>query len=404
MNEGLQKLKSVHWSGPLITSVASILIVSAVIIIGLPSVISAVAAPSWDGQSEDIFAALENDHDRQAEISARRFQGRSPFVVPSRPRTRPAAPRTETPKPRPRVEAPKVETGPPKNYTGPDPIGVAGPFVFFSPNTQILVGEEDNGVEVIAILSATRVKLGHKGGEYEVSFLKADPESIFTPFKSLNSSSVLGRAAASAIRPVPPVRAVRAVRDTEPVAAAIPVEPAADATPDAGNSDGNAAEPWTPSQGSQVTVTFNDGDVTRSLTGNLEYLTGSGSARNMVIRGTIDGRTVYQRINGAQLLTIDPADPTERNTPRREEDPTSEAPAEEMEETEETEVVEEISETIDPSTEANIRGLSYAELSALNLQLAERLESSDISEQIRADLEIEIRLVNELLRETPPEG
>ena len=70
MNEVLQKLKSVRWSGPLLTSVASILVVSAIVFAGLPGVISAVTAPSWDGNSEDVFAALSDAHDRQAEISA----------------------------------------------------------------------------------------------------------------------------------------------------------------------------------------------------------------------------------------------------------------------------------------------------------------------------------------------
>lgn len=390
MNEVLQKLKSVRWSGPLLTSVASILVVSAIVFAGLPGVISAVTAPSWDGNSEDVFAALSDAHDRQAEISARRFQGRSPFVVPSRPRTRPAAPRVETPKPRPKVEAPKIDTGPPKTYSGPDPIGVAGPYVFFTPNIQILVGQKDNGVEVIAILSANSVKLGHKGGEYEVSFLKADPESIFTPFESLNSNRVLGRASPNATPKAPPEEIA------EPATPTTAPEPEVEVTR---STDGDDATPWTPSQGSRVTVTFNDGGVTRSLTGNLEYLTGSGSSRNMVVRGTVEGRTVYQRISGDQLLTMDPV--TEQTTPDRNPESASESMGEDTAEIQE---IEEISEIIDPSTEAALRGMSFSELSALNVQLNTRLESSDLSVPDRVAIEVEIRLINELLRETPPEG
>ena len=393
MNEGLQKLKTIRWSGPLLTSVASILVVSAIVFAGLPGLISAVAAPSWDGNSEDVFATLADAHDRQAEISARRFQGRSPFVVPSRPRTRPAAPRVETPKPRPRVEAPKVETGPPKTYTGPDPIGVAGPYVFFTPNTQILVGQEGNGVEVIAILSANSVKLGHKGGEYEVSFLKADPESIFTPFESLNSNRVLGRASPNAT-PRTPVTEI-----AEPVTPTTTPESEVEAM---SSTDGDDDAPWTPSQGSQVTVTFNDGGVTRSLTGSLEYLTGSGSSRNMVVRGTVEGRTVYQRISGDQVVTMDPV--TAKTANERTTESAAESTLEGTEEIQVIEEIEEIPETIAPSTEAALRGMSFSELSVLNVQLNTRLESSDLGIQDRVAIEVEIRLINELLRETPPEG
>lgn len=397
MNEVLQKLKSVRWSGPLLTSVASIIVISAIVFAGLPGVVSAMAAPSWDGNSEDVFAALTDAHNRQAEISARRFQGRSPFVVPSRPRTRPAAPRAETPKPRPRPEAPKIETGPPKSYTGPEPIGVAGPYVFFSANTQILVGQEDNGVEVIAILSANIVKLGHKGGEYEVSFLKANPESIFTPFKSLNSSSVLGRANPNATAKSTPTK----TSEASTPAAVFEPEPKT-ALSDDDRGDGDVQTTWIPAEGSRVAVTFNDGGVTRSLTGNLEYLDGSGSSRNMVVRGTVEGRTVYQRITGDQLVTMNPV--TEETVANRDPESISELPTEELEEIEPVEVIEDTSETIDPSIEATLRGMSFSELSDLNVQLAARLESSDLSEEVRVGIEIEIRLINELLREPPPQG
>ena len=128
-------------------------------------------------------------------MNARRFSGRSPFVVPARPKTRPAPrpPRPETRPSEPVREAPKVETGPPATYTGPKVVGVAAELVFFDDGSEVLVGTESDGVAVLAILGPRKVRLGHKGGEYEVDFLAADATKVFEQFRSSsNSDRVLG--------------------------------------------------------------------------------------------------------------------------------------------------------------------------------------------------------------------
>ena len=169
-NHGLQ---GVRWSGTLIASLLAVTIALVAIGAELPSLFGAISTSSWSDDGTDAFAAIDAAHQRQADVNVRRFAGRSPFELPSRPSTRPA-PRPTRPEPRPSEpvrEAPKRDLGPPTNYTGPDPVGVAAELVFFENGDQILVGDEDGGVTVLGILSPRRVRLGHKGGEYEVDFL-----------------------------------------------------------------------------------------------------------------------------------------------------------------------------------------------------------------------------------------
>lgn len=416
MNNGLRKIGNIRWSGPLITSVLSITILGAALLVGLPNLLGAVSSPGWDGDPDDVFASLEAAHNRQAEISVRRFQGRSPFVVPGRPRTRPAPPRPEPPKPPTRTAPPpKVDSGPPKTYAGPDPLGVAGPLVFFEGNLRIPVGRESDGVRVIRILGPTRVKLGHRGGEYEVSFLDDDPESVFTPFKSDDPDRLLGRetrpldssASEDAASTASPTETEVAANDppsppTEAKPTAPAEEPASVATPP-------ASRPWTPSRGERVTVRFREGGQERTLTGEVEYLGNQGGQRTMVIRGEVDGRKVFQRITAPQLIDVKPGDGTAAPTPPRAEtpettdDPDSEEPAIVDEPTESSEEPSD-EDDLDAQDEQRLRGLTYAELTALSQTIATRLEEADLPADSRVQLEAEFRLVNELLRETPPEG
>ncbi len=414
MNDGPGKIGSIRWSGPLITSAVSIAIVLVAVLVGLPSLVGAVSAPGWNGDPDDVFASLEEAHDRQAEISARRFQGRSPFVVPSRPRTRPAPPRPEPPKPpRRTTPPPKVDTGPPTTYAGPDPLGVAGPLVFFEGNLKIPAGREAEGVRVIRILGPTRVKLGHRGGEYEVSFLDDDPESVFTPFEDDDLDRLLGRE----IQPLDPARPRPSSSNAETVASSTPESPGKDpAETERGETPpGTVAtatpgnRPWNPSKGERVAVLFNDGGQERAMTGEITYLGEEGGERTMVLRSEIDGRLVFQRISATQLVELRPEPDGEAPPSPRERRPANSEESEAQEPAIEEENVEPSDEPaeedkLDVEDEQRLRDLSFAELSALSQTIARRLEESTLPADDRVRLEAEFRLVNELMRETPPEG
>ena len=175
-------LSEVQMSGPLITSLLALLIAAGVLLIEVPGLFSAVTTPSWEDDAGDPMAVLAESHAEQAEINRRRFTGRSPFVVPSRPKSRPKAPVT---RPRETTSAPEVPKGPPPPppiYSGPKPTGILGTLVLFgSADNVIALGTEKDGVKVLAIVDIWRVRLAHKGGEYEVDIIERDTKFFDSP-------------------------------------------------------------------------------------------------------------------------------------------------------------------------------------------------------------------------------
>ena len=169
-------------SGPLITSLVAVAIAAVVLLMEIPGFLSAVATPSWEDDSGDPMAVLAENHAEQAEINSRRFTGRSPFVVPSRPRTRPKAPASrprETPK---TPEVPKGPPPPPATYTGPKPTGILGTLVLFgSAENVIALGDEKDGVKVLEIIDIWQVRLAHKGGEYDVDLISRESTFFDNP-------------------------------------------------------------------------------------------------------------------------------------------------------------------------------------------------------------------------------
>ena len=350
MNSLRDRIVAQRWSGPLVTCTLAILIAAGVVLAGLPGLLSAIAVPSVATEGDDVFASLNAAHERQAEISSRRFLGRSPFEVPKSPGRRPVAPppRPEPPKTEPKPEPPKVDPGPPATYTGPAPTGVAGTLVFFGPNLQIALGREDDGVRVLGILGPTEVRLGHKGGEYEVDFLRGDIEDIFTPFSADVRADVLGTSP-----------------DTDVAT--------------------TSTEPWSPERGSAISMTFMDGDRRRSIRGRVQYMGRGGSGRTMVIRGEVDGRTVFQRIDESQVIDMEQA-PDDSVPPL--DDEVEDAPEGE----------------IDPLVETTLRNMTTAELQSRHYQVTAVLNRPELAESMRASLEAELRLINDLLRGTDNGG
>ncbi len=366
-------LRDIRWSGSLVTSLVALAIGLGAVAVELPALTSAISTPSWQDDGTDAFASVDVAHERQSEVNVRRFAGRSPFVVPSRPKTRPAPrpPRPETRPTEPTREPPKVETGPPATYTGPKVVGVAAELVFFENGDEILVGTEAGGVAVLAILGPRKVRLGHKGGEYEVDFLAADASKVFEAFRGSSSGDkVLG-------------------------------------SPPESRPDGDR---FVPSVGDHVRVTAMIDGRRRVVEGRVESISGRDGSRIMRIRPDDGGpvRSILER----QLVDVGPAGATAASegaesaavAPDSDATPeTTEADPEETESAEDDEDPADESAEIPPArTEAEYRAMTTAELEAAYPPIAHALERSDLDDATRARLGAELNLIHDMLRPPAP--
>ncbi len=162
-----------RWSTniPLVTSVAAIVFAALVMVTEVAGLISAALTP---GVGEDPTAARLNEylavHDAVMKTYRDRFEGRSLFFKPKPPpppkRPKPlVVDRGDDPPPPP---PPKT----PASYTGPSVIFVVGDEVWFHKGRHASVGEEVDGVTVIASDPPWTVTLGHAGGEYEIPLFR----------------------------------------------------------------------------------------------------------------------------------------------------------------------------------------------------------------------------------------
>jgi hypothetical protein len=133
------------------------------------------------GSGSDPSSSLADPlkrHEQLAEASAKRFNGRSAFFMPSPPVRRPPKPTkpAEPPPPPPPPPPPAA----PREYAGPKPVGAIGDLIFFADQTQLRVGEERGGVKVLASAAPWTVRLAHGGGEYDVElWTKGGKEPFF---------------------------------------------------------------------------------------------------------------------------------------------------------------------------------------------------------------------------------
>jgi hypothetical protein len=270
-------------------------------------------------------------------------------------------------------ETPKVETGPPASYTGPKVAGVAAELVFFENGEEILVGTESDGVAVLAILGPRKVRLGHKGGEYEVDFLATDASAVFEAFRSAASGDrVLG-------------------------------------TPPEGSRD---AIGFVPSIGDRVHATVMINGQRRTVDGRVESISGRSGSRVMRIRPEDGGpvRTILER----QLAEIAPAEGppaapgpnlTEDAEPNADEVDLTADNGDEPTESEDEDLDENDAAPIPPArTEAEYRAMSVAQLEAAYPPIARALERSDLDDPTRDRLGAEMNLIHDLLRPPAPGG
>ena len=156
-----------RWSIPLIGSLLAAGICGWVVAAGLfPIAVTLMTSQNQSETNTAMNKAIEK-HDSLAKVSADRFTGRSLFTMPSpppRPAPPPAAPVAPPPPPPP---APPPSA--PSEYTGTKPTGMLGQMIFFGSELTIRVGEEKNGLKIIAVEPPTNVRIGHMGGIYSVA-------------------------------------------------------------------------------------------------------------------------------------------------------------------------------------------------------------------------------------------
>ncbi|MFZ4723065.1 MAG: hypothetical protein ACOYMI_07935 [Phycisphaerales bacterium] len=168
----------VRWSPMLGIGVASALVLG---FFGLWAAIGLLGSLFTFGSGSDPSSSLADPlkrHEQLAEASAKRFNGRSAFFMPSPPVRKPPKPTkpAEPPPPPPPPPPPAA----PREYAGPKPIGAIGDLIFFADQTQLRVGEERGGVKVLASAAPWSVRLAHGGGEYDVElWTKGGKEPFF---------------------------------------------------------------------------------------------------------------------------------------------------------------------------------------------------------------------------------
>ncbi|MDA0215227.1 MAG: hypothetical protein O2875_07675 [Planctomycetota bacterium] len=170
-----------RWSIPLIGSLLAI--ASCVWVVAaelLPIAFTLFTSQSQNETTSAMSKAIEQ-HEELIKVSVDRFTGRSLFMMPSPPpRPAPPTPAPVAPPPPPPPPPPPVA---PSEYTGTKPTGVLGSLVFFGSDLTILVGEEKNGIKVLAVEPPFNMKIGHMGGTYSVSIWEpTDLTKLSMPF------------------------------------------------------------------------------------------------------------------------------------------------------------------------------------------------------------------------------
>ena len=189
------------------------LLFTAVFVIASALVITqSLTESSVEGNEADVIARLLASN-KMMDTAEERFNGRSIFYVPREPiRERPAPPprpipkREPQPEPEPRSEP--TPTPPPSTYAGPDIQSILGNQVFFANGKRVPEGQTIEGVTVLRVDGAFKVRLGWREGEYDVELFAQEMPSFFgkKPYEdstrsdlvSEGSSSTFGGASSSA--------------------------------------------------------------------------------------------------------------------------------------------------------------------------------------------------------------
>lgn len=149
-----------------------------------------------DADPDAELGRLVAKHEEAMKTWQARFDGRSVFFKPPAP---PPPPRKDLPIEKP----PEVVVDPTPVidpvYRGPSIAFAVGESVYFSPMTanerflKVRVGEEKSGLKVISCNLPWSVKVGYKGGEYDVPLFNKIDENLFvsSPTKPVILTSFL---------------------------------------------------------------------------------------------------------------------------------------------------------------------------------------------------------------------
>lgn len=164
-------MRRVRLNPPLLINLGAATLAVLVLAVSVPPLAAAIFAP---GLNEDPtaqrLARLLLDHELDRATYEGRFTGRSLFYKPKPP---PVTRVVEQPDPEPEPEAAEPAPPPvPISYNGPSILFVLGDEVWFHNGMKLKVGEEDGGVKVIASDPPWSVRLGYRGGEYDVQIFK----------------------------------------------------------------------------------------------------------------------------------------------------------------------------------------------------------------------------------------
>lgn len=166
-------------NGAAITSAAALVLAAIILLSNVPSLLSAAFGGGM-GKSDPSqgVATLVTKHTTEMDTYRDRFNGRSVFFKPLPPPPPPPPPvvRVEQPvtAPPPPPPAPTGPPPPPPTYGGPAVAGAVGNEVFFKARSateagmRLVVGEERDGVKVLAVNAPQSVRLGWQRGEYDV--------------------------------------------------------------------------------------------------------------------------------------------------------------------------------------------------------------------------------------------
>ncbi len=133
------------------------------------------------------------------------FKPKPPPKPRATPPPKPAIVQRDEPKPPPTP----VEPSAPRTYQGPSIMFVLGDEVWFHGGLRVSVGDEKDGVKVLASDAPWSVTLGHMGGEYTLDLFNFSRE---TP--GLSEKPARSR------KPVPGLKIVEADPEPEPDAPA----------------------------------------------------------------------------------------------------------------------------------------------------------------------------------------
>jgi hypothetical protein len=182
--------RNLTFSGPAVWSGLFIVLAVIFLIGAMVPVASALLRPGLDDREvAEEFDRLINEHQQAQSSYVARFDGRSIFFKP-RPLRAPEPPRVvqndDPPPPPPPPPTPSGPEPPPADYPGPSIRGFWGDEVWFHGDLRVKVGEEKDGVKVLAVNPPWSARIGYARGEYDVPLFERAMDQLLAGAGSAN--------------------------------------------------------------------------------------------------------------------------------------------------------------------------------------------------------------------------